>query len=125
MKKILLGVLCTISLFAADVQKKPYDEVKNLVKNPSKYSVVVLGTDYCPFCKITIESIKKLDAKYDTKAQFFYVNIDFDDEAKTDYAVRATPNILFFAPNGKLIEKKIGGMNEIGFAKKLDSLGAK
>ncbi len=123
MKKLLIGIVCAVSLFAADIQKKPYDEVKNLIKSPSKYSIVVLGTDYCPFCKTTIESVKKLDAKYDAKAQFFYVNIDFDDEAKSDYSVRATPNILFFAPDGKLLEKRVGGMNEIGFAKKLDAFG--
>lgn len=125
MKKLAFVLLCTASLFAANIQKKPYDEVKTAVKNPSKYSVVVLGVDYCPFCKMTSEGIQKLDTKYDAKVQFFYVNIDFDEEAKSDYAVRATPNILFFAPGGKLLEKKIGGMNEIGFAKKLDALGAK
>lgn len=122
MKKLLLVAFCAVSMYAGEVLKKPYDEVKNLVKSGSKYSVVVLGTDYCPFCKTTIESVKKLDAKYDSKAQFFYVNIDFDEEAKSDYGVRATPNILFFAPDGKLLEKRIGGMNEIGFAKKLDAL---
>jgi thiol-disulfide isomerase/thioredoxin len=125
MKKLAFVLLCGAALFAANVQKKPYDYVKEAVKNTSKYSVIVLGTDYCPFCKMTMEGIQKLDAKYDAKTQFFYVNIDFDDEAKSDYAVHATPNILFFAPNGKLIDKKVGGMNEIGFAKKLDAIGAK
>lgn len=125
MKKLAFVLLCSMALFAANIQKKPYDYVKEAVKNQSKYSVVVLGVDYCPFCKITMEGIQKLDARYETKVQFFYVNIDFDEEAKSDYAVHATPNILFFAPNGKLLEKKIGGMNEIGFAKKLNALGVK
>lgn len=125
MKKLLLILAGSVILFAANIQKKPYDEVKIAVKNPSKYSVVILGTDFCPFCKLTMEAVQKLDAKYDAKAQFFYVNIDFDEEAKSDYAVHATPNVLFFAPNGKLLEKKIGGMNEIGFAKKLDAIEAR
>jgi thiol-disulfide isomerase/thioredoxin len=120
-KIIFLALLASIA-FGTEIQKKPYDDVKKLIKNSGKYSVVVLGTDYCPFCKMTMESIQKLDPKYDTKAQFFYVNIDFDEEAKSDYAVRATPNIVFFAPDGKLLEKRIGGMNEIGFAKRLDGL---
>lgn len=120
MKKLFVFMLLCAALFGAQIQKKPYDDVKAAVKSSGKYSIVVLGVDYCPFCKMTMESIKKLDQKYDAKADFFYVDIDFDTEAKSDYSVRATPNILFFAPGGKLIEKKIGGMNEIGFAKRLD-----
>lgn len=121
-KSVLFLLLLTVFAFGAQVQKKPYDDVKKLIKNSGKYSVVILGTDYCPFCKMTMESIQKLDPKYDSKAQFFYVNIDFDEEAKSDYNVRATPNIVFFAPDGKLLEKRIGGMNEIGFSKRLDGL---
>lgn len=124
-RKFILLILCAVALFAANIQKKPYDDVKSLVKNDKKYSVVVLGVDWCPFCKATMEGVSKLDAKYEAKVQFFYVNLDFDEEAKSDYSVRATPNILFFAPGGKLLEKKVGGMNDIGFVKKFDSFGIK
>ncbi|MDD3595500.1 MAG: thioredoxin family protein [Sulfuricurvum sp.] len=122
MFKIWIGLLYGISLFAADIQVASYDNVKLMVKNSPKYSVVILGTDHCPFCKITMESVKKLDPKYNDKAQFFYINLDQNEEAKNDYEVTATPNILFFAPKGRLLEKKIGGLNEIGFEKKLNSM---
>jgi thiol-disulfide isomerase/thioredoxin len=121
MLKIFLGLLCGVSLFAADIEVTSYDNVKNMIKNSSKYSIVVLGNDHCPFCKITMESVKKLDQKYNAKAQFFYINLDQNEEARSDYSVHATPNLLFFTPEGKLIEQKIGGLNEIGFAKKLDT----
>jgi len=125
MSKLLIGLLLATSLFAADIQIVSYDVMKQTVKHPSKYTIVVLGNDHCPFCKITMESVKKLDPKYDPKTQFLYVNIERNEQAKIDYAVTATPNLLFFSPDGKLIEQKIGGLNEIGFAKKLDVLLSK
>jgi thiol-disulfide isomerase/thioredoxin len=125
MLKLVIGLLCGISLFAADIEVTSYDNVKNMIKNSSKYSIVVLGNDHCPFCKITMESVKKLDPKYNEKAQFFYINLDQNEEARSDYSVHATPNILFFTPDGKLMEQKIGGLNEIGFAKKIDSFRSK
>lgn len=121
MLKLLAGLMFCISLFGADIQVASYDNVKDMIKNSSKYSIVVLGNDHCPFCKITMESVKKLDSKYNAKAQFFYINLDQNEEARSDYSVHATPNILFFTPEGKLFEQKIGGYNEIGFAKKLDT----
>ncbi len=125
MLKLVIGLLCGISLFAADIEVTSYDNMKNMIKNSSKYSIVVLGNDHCPFCKITMESVKKLDPKYNEKAQFFYINLDQNEEARSDYSVHATPNVLFFTPDGKLMEQKIGGLNEIGFAKKIDSFRSK
>ncbi|MDD2828694.1 MAG: thioredoxin family protein [Sulfuricurvum sp.] len=125
MFKYFVGLVCGVSLFAANIEVTSYDNVKKAIKNSSKYSVVVLGNDPCPFCKITMESVKKLDQKYNEKAQFFYINLDFNEEARSDYSVFATPNVLFFSADGKLLEQKIGGLNEIGFAKKIDSFGSK
>lgn len=121
MKTLLAALLWSLTLSAATVEVATYDHVKEVIGHSSRYSVVVLGTDHCPFCKITMEAIRKLDPKYDVKAQFMYVNLDQNEEARIDYNVFATPNVLFFGPEGTLIEQKIGGLNEIGFAKKLDA----
>ena len=42
MFKIWIGLLYGISLFAADIQVASYDNVKLMVKNSPKYSVVIL-----------------------------------------------------------------------------------
>ncbi|MCI4399163.1 MAG: hypothetical protein JHC37_01245 [Campylobacteraceae bacterium] len=48
-KKLLLLILCVGALCAANIQKKPYDDIKSLVKNDKKYSVVVLGVGLVSF----------------------------------------------------------------------------
>ena len=120
MLKLLIGCMLGISLYSAEIEVASYDTLKTQLKESTKLTVVILGNDHCPFCKITMSSVKKLDPKYNEKARFFYLNLDQNEQAREDYSVFATPNVLFFSPDGKLLEQKIGGLNEIGFAKKID-----
>ncbi|MEF3191444.1 MAG: thioredoxin family protein [Campylobacterales bacterium] len=125
MARKLVMIALALPLMAATVIEKEWRQVKKEIAASGKVSVVELGVAWCSFCQQTKQAMKDLPAIYDKEVNFYYVDLERYEEAQEEYAVRATPTLLFFGKDGKLVEKKVGGMVEIGLKKKLEKMGVR
>ncbi len=112
----------SITLFGVNIESGFYENVQDKIDTKSHNSVVVLGTNWCPVCQMTKDTINGFEESYNSKAKFFYVDIDSDEDAKSKFSVKAIPVILFIDKNGSIKEQKIGGTTKVGFDKAFERL---
>ena len=133
MKKLFIALLMNLTLFGANIDKfanemgfeRDYNAALLKSKKENKILVMVLGADYCPWCRkfesktLSDETVKLylnenmvtliVDKKYDK------------DSFPTKYATDFTPMVFFIDPkNEDIIDKTIGYVKKKDFFKTLN-----
>lgn len=133
MKKILLFLLISLTLFGANVDEyakeagfeRDYKTALLKAQNEKKLLMMVLGADYCPWCRKfernTLSSeliMPRLKADYVT----LVVDKKFDSERfPKAFQTQLTPKVFFIDPKKeKSIYETTGYIKKKEFAKDLD-----
>ena len=135
MKKIVIGVLFALNLFAIDWSGKvnwamSYGFAKNLASQQNKLIMVDIALTTCPPCKYLATKVYTQDsvANYinDNFISVFYL-ADKDPlppEVRA-YFTGSTPTKLFLKPNGELFVRVIGARPPQIFLKTLQKINNK
>ena len=93
------------------------------VINKANLSIVDLWADWCMPCKIMEPILKKLATtpEYGSKFVFCSLNADENPQILQRYGVMGIPTFLIFA-RGKLIDKIVGAVGEIGLRNALNNI---
>lgn len=65
---------------------------------------------WCPPCRMIAPVIEELAADYEGRAKIAKVNIDDNQVAAAQFAVRSIPTLLIFK-DGKLVDTLVGGQH--------------
>ena len=135
MKKILLYILLSISLFGANMDEfsshmgyqRDYNTALNLAKKENKPIMLVVSTDYCPWCrKFERKTLKYSEVAIKVNKEFIAVVIDKNrDKGKypSKYASPITPAVFFINPqDGSTIGKSVGYIRKNDYLEKLESI---
>ena len=115
MKKIILLLLLSLALFGANVDKfaqemgfeRDYKTALAKAKKENKVLMMVLGADYCPWCRKferkTLNSAL-LKKRLQTEVVTLVVDKKFDVESfPTKYQTQFTPRVFFINPKDESI----------------------
>ncbi len=115
MKKILILLLLTLTLFGANVDEfaqemgfeRDYKTALAKAKKENKVLMMVLGADYCPWCRKferkTLNSTL-LKKRLQTEVVTLVVDKKFDVESfPTKYQTQFTPRVFFINPQDESI----------------------
>lgn len=134
MKKILSLLLLTLTLFAANVDdfakemgfERDYKTALSKAKKENKVLMMVLGADYCPWCrkferKTLNSSLLKL--RLQTEIVTLIVDKKFDIESFPEkFRTQFTPKVFFINPKDEsVILDTTGYIKKKHFAESLDT----
>lgn len=110
MKKLLILMVFTLTLFGAHVDKyaaemgfeRDYKTALNKAKKENKPLMMVLGADYCPWCRKfernTLAS-KLIKPKLDNELVTLVVDKKFDIKTfPAEFQTKLTPRVFFIDP---------------------------
>jgi thioredoxin-related protein len=136
MKKILLLLMISLSLFGANVDEyakeagfeRDYKAALLKAKNENKLLMMVLGADYCPWCrKFERNTLSSELIMPRLKADFVTLVVDkkFDSNSfPKEFQTQLTPKVFFIDPTKqKSIYETTGYIKKKEFAKDLDKAG--
>lgn len=135
MKKILIFMLFSISVFALNMDEfasqmgyqRDYNTAIELAKKENKPLMLVVSTDYCPWCrKFERKTLKYSEVAIKVNKEFTAAVIDKRrDKGKypSQYASPITPAVFFINPHdGSTIAKSVGYIKKADYIEKLESV---
>ncbi|MBN2817307.1 MAG: thioredoxin family protein [Campylobacterales bacterium] len=133
MKKIVLLVMLTLSLFGANVDEfakevgfeRDYKTALAKAKDEKKLLMMVLGADYCPWCrKFERNTLSSKLVMPRIKEEFIVLVVDKKFDIETfpgDFQTQFTPRVFFIDPKTqKSVYDKTGYIKKKEFVKDLD-----
>ena len=135
MKKLLVMIFLTLSLFGAKVDdyakemnfERDYKTAIVKAKAEDKPLMMVLGADYCPWCRKFERKVlsSKLVNSY-INAEVITLVVDKKYDIKTfpkEFQTSMTPRVFFINPkNGKSFYQTAGYMKKKDYLKKLQEM---
>lgn len=135
MKKLLILLAFTLSLFGAHVDKyaqemgfeRDYKTALAKAQKANKPLMMVLGADYCPWCRKfernTLAS-KSIKPQIDTEVVALVVDKKFDIKTFPEaFQTQLTPKVFFINPKtGKSFYETTGYIKKSEFKKDLDKV---
>lgn len=135
MKKLLVMIFLTLSLFGAKVDdyakemnfERDYKTAIAKAKAEDKPLMMVLGADYCPWCRKFERKVlsSKLVNSY-INAEVITLVVDKKYDIKTfpkEFQTSMTPRVFFINPkNGKSFYQTAGYMKKKDYLKKLQEM---
>jgi thioredoxin 1 len=86
--------------------------------------VVDFFATWCGPCKILAPRLDALAGEYGSKIKFVSVNIDQAPSLTAKYKVEGVPTLLFFGPDGNMVNASVGLMSKDALRAKLEALSA-
>ncbi len=134
MKKIIILLLLTLTLFGANVDdfaqemgfERDYKTALTRAKKENKILMMVLGADYCPWCRKferkTLNS-SLLKSRLQTEVVTLVVDKKFDIKSfPKEFRTQFTPQVFFINPKDEtVILDTTGYIKKNLFAKNLDN----
>ena len=134
-KLLLLFVLLSLSVFGADVDEfsshmgyqRDYNAALELAKKENKPLMLVVGTDYCPWCrKFERKTLKYSEVAIKVSKEFIAVVVDKNRDKgsyPSKYASPITPAVFFINPqDSSTITKSVGYIRKKDYLEKLESV---
>ena len=135
MKQLLILALLTLSLFGADIDEfatkmgfeRDYKTALTKAKAEQKPLMMVLGADYCPWCRKferkTLSS-KLIKPELDKRVVTLVVDKKFDIKSfPKEFQTQLTPRVFFIDPkNGKSFYETVGYVKKKVYLKKLQEM---
>jgi len=135
MKQLLILALLTLSLFGADIDEfatkmgfeRDYKTALTKAKAEHKPLMMVLGADYCPWCRKferkTLSS-KLIKPELDKRVVTLVVDKKFDIKSfPKEFQTQLTPRVFFIDPkNGKSFYETVGYVKKKVYLKKLQEM---
>lgn len=135
MKNILISVLLSLSLFGANIDEyaksegfeRDYKTALKKAKNANKPLMMVLGADYCPWCrKFERKTLSSKDVKSFLNKELITLVVDkkFDIESfPAKFQTNVTPRVFFINPNTEEdFFQTAGYIKKKDYLKKLDEM---
>ncbi|MDF1876224.1 thioredoxin family protein [Sulfurimonas sp. SAG-AH-194-L11] len=134
MKKIIILLLLSLTLFGANVDnfakemgfERDYKTALTKAKQENKLLMMVLGADYCPWCRKferkTLNS-SLLKSRLQTQVVTLIVDKKFDIESFPEkFRTQFTPKVFFINPKDEsVILDTTGYIKKKHFAERLDT----
>ncbi len=129
MKKLCLIILATLCLFGANIDnyatkmgfQRDYKTALGIAKAQNKPLMMVLGADYCPWCRKferKVLSSKEVKDYIDAEVITLLVDKKYDIETfPTEFQTSITPRVFFIDPQS---EKSF--YQAVGYVKRKDYL---
>ncbi|MCK9372146.1 MAG: thioredoxin family protein [Sulfuricurvum sp.] len=105
-KYLSLIALCG-SLFAAELQPRPYALVKQEI-GKGQVVMVEAGSTMCSACKEMGELLYS-EMKINPKRKIFFVNVAEERDAARAMKIQMIPTQIVYDPQGREIDRHIGG----------------
>ena len=134
MKKLLLFIFLSISAIGLEIDTfashmgylRDFDTAKAYAKKQNKPLMILVGTDYCPWCrKFERKTLESSKIAKSIKENFVALIIDKNlDKGKypKKYSSKMTPAVFFINPNNdETIEQTLGYVKKKDFIKYLQS----
>jgi thioredoxin 1 len=102
---------------AIEITDSNFDEILA----SGKPVLVDLWAEWCGPCRMIGPVVEELAGDYEGKAIIGKLNVDFNPEVASRFAVRSIPTLLFFN-KGELVDKQVGVVGKSDLAKKLQPL---
>ncbi|QFR50378.1 thioredoxin family protein [Sulfurimonas lithotrophica] len=135
MKNILISVLLSLSLFGANIDEyaksegfeRDYKTALTKAKNANKPLMMVLGADYCPWCrKFERKTLSSKDVKSFLNKELITLVVDkkFDIESfPAKFQTNVTPRVFFINPKTEEdFFQTAGYIKKKDYLKKLDEM---
>ena len=135
MKKILLFLILSISFFALEIDNfashmgysRDYTAAFNQAKKENKPLMLVVGSDYCPWCrKFERKTLQNVKVAIKVNQNFIAVVVDKRRDKSTfptKYASPITPAVFFINPQDNLvIGKSVGYIRKNDYLEKLEGI---
>ncbi len=135
MKQLILLLFLNISIFALEIDEfashldyqRDYNTALALAKTKNKPLMLVVGTDYCPWCR----KFERKTLKYSTVAiiinkEFIAIVVDKNKDKgsyPSKYSSPITPAVFFINPkDSSTIGKSVGYIRKKDYVEKLESI---
>lgn len=135
MKNVLILALLSLSLFGANIDEyaksegfeRDYKTALKKAKNANKPLMMVLGADYCPWCrKFERKTLSSKDVKSFLNKKLITLVVDkkFDIESfPAKFQTNVTPRVFFINPNTEEdFFQTAGYIKKKDYLKKLDEM---
>ena len=135
MKNVLILVLLSLSLFGANIDEdaksegfeRDYKTALKKAKNANKPLMMVLGADYCPWCrKFERKTLSSKDVKSFLNKELITLVVDkkFDIESfPAKFQTNVTPRVFFINPKTEEdFFQTAGYIKKKDYLKKLDEM---
>ncbi|MDD5160826.1 MAG: thioredoxin family protein [Sulfuricurvum sp.] len=106
-KFLSLLALCG-SLFAAELQPRPYALVKQEI-GKGQVVMVEAGSTRCSSCKEMGELLYR-EMEINPKRKIFFVNVGEERDAAREMKIQMIPTQIIYDGSGKEIDRHIGGL---------------
>lgn len=93
----------------------------NELLNSGKPLVVDFWAEWCGPCRMVAPIIEELAEEYGDRVLIGKMDVDKNDEVRSQFGIRNIPTILFFK-NGQLVDKQVGAAQKAALAAKIDAL---
>jgi len=135
MKNIILTLLLCTSIFALHIDEfashmgyqRDYAKALSIAKKENKPLMLVIGTDYCPWCrKFERKTLKYIKVAIEVNKNFIPIVVDKNRDKGTfpsQYSSPITPAVFFINPNdNSLVGKSVGYIRKKDYLEKLESI---
>lgn len=135
MKQILLYILLSTSIFALEIDEfsshmgymRDYNTALELAKKENKPLMLVVGTDYCPWCrKFERKTLKYSEVALKVNQDFIAIIVDKNKDRgnyPNKYASPITPSVFFINPHdNSTINNSVGYIRKKDYLEKLEGV---
>ena len=119
---LLFGVSAMLPL---GVSAGPEDELVSLAKSGGKPVIADFGLGICQQCKKQKVTLDEIREAYGEKIVIRMVNVGKEGDLTKRYEVELIPTLVFIAPNGTIVLKKVGPLGYGEIRAQLSRMGVK
>ena len=85
-------------------------------ENEIKHGVTLVDfyADWCGPCKAIAPTLEKLSKEFEGKIKIGKINVDENQAIPSSLGIMSIPTLILYK-DGKMIEKKVGGLSESAF----------
>jgi len=114
MKKILLLLICSVSLYSAELSWiHSYEKAVQKAKDENKSIMVFVEAEHCPYCVKMENEVLKDKYVVDSLEKFVPLKLDINSkDVKREFSkTSVTPTIYFITPDKKPLQDIVGYLN--------------
>ena len=125
--KARVAVLFMIGLLLLSSRMSLWQDIEarefNTLPVTGMVTMIDLGATACIPCKMMAPILKKLEKKYDGKAEIIFIDVWKDRSQAKRFKIRAIPTQIFFNKEGKEVIRHVGFMSEKAIVQQLKKMG--
>lgn len=106
----------TVSCHSAELSFYSYDDAMELARSQGRNVYVLFGGEHCPWCHRQKEVLLR-DGVADSLSDYLACHVDISEERalSVKYRVRSIPASFILEPDGDVVKKNVGYMDEQKF----------